>query len=240
MATTVEIIYKIKERDSSFNVTDDYKISDELILSMMNDNRASLIREEYNKNRILDPMFFQFNCCYKIECVEGGCTIDGEYIPDGENVYQVNLKPHVTGIGGNGISYIGNKTGTIRFDLLSFDDYSTMEGRVWTKEALSSTLLGDKLLLKNLPTKGFSFICLREILLDPTTACTWDDNITEYPVPSVKKLINMVVYEIMTGSRLPSDKINNATDDTTAPKIQDQAIAQQQRLQTSGEQNRRR
>lgn len=232
MATAIEIIYKIKERDSSFNVTDDYKIDDELILSFMNDVRSTLIREEFNRTRVLSPEFYQMNCCYEINCIESGCEYNGEVVPDGSSIQTVKLKSHVKGLKGNEITYVGNKDGSFSFDILSFEDYNSMDGRVWTKHVPAAVVIGSEMRLKNLPTVGMKFVCIKEILEDPTTACNWDDNETDYPVPSVTKLVDMVLYRIM--SKLPSDKINNATDDTTAPKIQAQEIAKQQKLQTQG------
>lgn len=233
MATVINILYKIKERYSSFNITDDFSIDDEFIVSTMNDIRSTLIREEKTKIGYVPSEFYQINCCYEIECTEGKCEYNGISIGDGDFSYHVQLKSNVSGLGGSEISHVGNRNGTVSFDILNINDFNSLDGRVWTKHAKVSSRVGDRLYLKNLPTKGMKYICLREILEDPTTGCNWNDNETEYPVPSVTKLVDMVLYRLMTSGRLPSDKVNNATDDTVPVKIGDQAIAMQQNLQTT-------
>jgi len=234
MATINEILHKIKERDTSFNITDDYRIADEIIISMMNDIRATLIREEKNNKGFVPPEYYQLNCCYEINCIEGSCEYNGETIPDGQSIYTVKMKSHVKGLGSQAIKFIGNRSGTISFSQYSFQGYNSMEGRVWTKNTKAATIIGDELRLKNLPTEGMKFICLLEVLEDPRTACDWVEDKSDYPVPSETKLVDMVLYRLMVSGRLPADKLNNAADDIVPPQASAEAVGMQQRLQTEG------
>lgn len=232
MATIVENLYKIKERASSFNITDDNKLSDEFLIATMNDVRASLIKEEYNSKGYIADAYYQMNCCYEIECLEGSCVYDGVEIGDGKYSYQVKLKSHVKGLNGSEIKHIGDRLGSVKFNIMNFNQFTSLEGRVWTKNTSAALVLADAIHLKNLPTPGMKFVCLLEILEDPRNSCDWIDDTTEYPVPSATKLVDMVLYRLMISGRMPDDKLNNATDDTVNPKIADELIGQQQRMQT--------
>lgn len=231
MATILETVYKIKERVSSFNITDDNKLDNELIISFMNDIRSSLIREQLNSEGFLANDYYQMNCCYEIECVEGACTYNGVSVSDGKSSYQVKLKPHVKGLSGAEIKYIGDRLGYLPFTKMTFNEFISIEGRVWTGGTRAATILSTDLYLKNIPI-GMKFICLLEVLEDPRGACNWIEDTSEYPVPSDTKLVDMVAYRLMNSLRMPDDKLNNATDDTSSPKIADSVIAAQQRLQT--------
>lgn len=232
MATVNEILHQVKERDSSFNITDDYKVDDELIIAMMNNTRSTLLRELYNDKGYISAEFYQMNCCYEIECVEGFCEYNGVEIGDGEFGYQVKLKPHVTGLNGLEIRHIGNRLGSLKFTKMSFDSFNSLESRKWTPKTKAATIVGDLMFLKNIPTAGMKFVCLLELLEDPRTACDWRNDESTYPVPSAQKLIDMVLYRLMTSGRVPDDKLQNAAADTADPRISDEAIGMQQRLQT--------
>ena len=232
MSTINEIVHKIKERHASFYVTDDYKVDDELIISMMNDIRATLIREDKVRNGFISSDYYQMNCCYEIECIQGSCTYQGEEVPDGNPTYQVKLNGLIQGIGVSNIIYAGNKIGTMQFHIMTNNQYYGSEGRMWTQDKPAATKIGDILYLKNLPTEGFKFICLNELLSDPRTACDWRTDESQYPVPSETKLVDMVLYRIMLSGRTPDDKVNNAADDTVPPKAADEAVGALQQMTT--------
>ena len=78
------------------------------------------------------------------------------------------------------------------------------------------------------------FICLLEILEDPRQGCDWRNDDSDYPVPSVTKLVDMVLYRLMVSGSQPIDTINNAEDDTADPRITNNLIGMQQQLQTEG------
>lgn len=124
MATIINILYKIKERYSSFNITDDFSISDEFIVSTMHDIRSTLIREEKTRLGYVPSEYYQVNCCYEIVCTEGKCVYEGVQIGDGEFSYHVQLKANVKGLNGVEITHVGNRTGTISFDILNINDYN--------------------------------------------------------------------------------------------------------------------
>jgi len=232
MSTINEIVFKIKERHASFKLTDDYKVADELIISMMNDVRETLIREEKVRNGFISADFYQMDCCYEVKCVEESCTYNGSVVPSGNPVYQIKLKGLVKGVVYANLAYVGNKTGSVQFHVMNTNQYFASDGRMWTKGKPAATVIGDTLFLKNLPTEGFKFVCLNALLRDPRTACDWRTDESDYPVPSETKLIDMVLYRIQLSGRVPDDKVNNAADDTVPPRAADEAVGALQQMTT--------
>jgi len=238
MATLNEILHEIKEGDNSFHITDDYRVDDMLIIEMINDVRATLIRDEKIRTGFIAGNYYQNECCYEIVCEDDSCTYNGIEIKTGKPVYKVKLKPLIDSLGGLELKYIGNPSLGISFQLMTFDRYMASDGRMFTPGEPVATRMGDELLLKNLPTPGMKFICLTSLLKNPTNACDWDNDKTEYPVPSKSKLIDMVNYRLMSKGRMPADKLNNATDDLVPPKTTDQALSAMQSLAADPEQER--
>jgi len=106
MSTVREIIYKIKEAKSSYNITDDFIIPDELILSKMNDVREALINEEFNRTGKIDDQYYQYSCCYEIECLTQSCTFNGRTITIDMPVFKITLPELIHKVGDNAIKFV--------------------------------------------------------------------------------------------------------------------------------------
>ena len=238
MATLNQILHEIKENDSSYFLNDDYRIDDMLIIEKINDVRATLIRDEIARNGFIQDRYYQTNCCAEIVCEVDSCEYNGVKIPIGEPIYKVKLNPHITSIGGREVKYVGNPAIGLNIQLVTFTSFMASDGRMFTNDKPIATIVGDELWLKQLPTPGMKFLCLTELLQNPTQACDWNNDTTEYPVPSKSKLIDMVTYRIMAPGRRPADKLNNATDDLVPPKTTDEALNAMQALAVDPERER--
>jgi hypothetical protein len=237
MATLNQILHEIKEGDNSFHITDDYRVDDMLIIEMINDVRATLIRDEKIRTGFISGNYYQNECCYEIVCEEDSCSYNGVEVKTGQKIYKVKLKPLIESLGGLEIKFVGNPALDVNFQMMSLDQWLSSGGRLFTADGAAATIMGNELWLKNLPTPGMKFICLTSLLKNPTTACDWDND-EEYPVPSKSKLIDMVNYRLMSKGRMPADKLNNATDDLVPPKTTDQAVAAMQGLAADPERER--
>lgn len=240
MSTVREIIFKIKERHTGFNITDDYPVIDALIYSFMNDARESLIREEYNNTRQVNDQYYQMLCCLEIECLGEQCTYGNVTIINTDNdLYKVKLPLTIPRVGNLDIKYLGSKNGRDKFDRFNFLAFGSIKSRVWTKAVHSYSVVGGEIWLKNLYTPNQKFVCALVLLKDPVDACNWDDETSQYPVPSEKKLVDLVLYSLQTSTKV-SDVLNNAADDTSIPKINQEVVAQQQNALRNDEQQQRR
>jgi len=148
------------------------------------------------------------------------------------------MDPLIDSLGGLELRFVGNLALGIEFNVMNFKQFLASDDRMFTSDKPVATIMGEELWLKNLPTEGMKFICLSALKKNPTTACDWDNDKTEYPVPSKSKLIDMVNYRLMGSGRMPADKLNNATDDLVPPKTTDQALAAMQTLAVDPERER--
>lgn len=226
MSTIIEIITKIKEHKSGFKITDDFIIDDNFIFSTMNDIRETLIREEFNQKKILDPQYYQMTCCNEIECVTETCTYNGREVKISKPMYKVNMPLLITKIGESNIKFIGSPTGQ-KYNRYSYDGFLSTHARLWTPNTLGFTQVGSEMLLNRLITPGMKFICMMVLLKNPSTSCDWNEDESEYPVPSETKLVDMVLYRLRGNAR---DVLNNAADDLNPPKIEEQELARSQQL----------
>ncbi len=227
MSTVREIIFKIKERHTGFNITDDYPVVDELIYSFMNDVRESLIREEYNNTRRINDSYYQMSCCYKIECLGISCELNGHVFTDKTDLFKVTLPQLITGIGNQDIKYLGNRVGDGFFSRLIYEEFISTQYRIYTSMKSYYSVVGNEVILKNLPTEGMLFLCARILAKDPISACDWDSETTHYPVPSENKLVDLVLYKLQSSTKV-TDVLNNTADDTTIPKVNQDVLAAQQ------------
>ena len=229
MSTVNQIIYKIKERHSGFNITDDYPIPDELIYSFMNDIRETLIREELRVNREINEQYYSMNCCLEIECVTNECEVDGETISSPTGMYKVKLPVTVTKIGELDIKYVGDKSGVNSFNRYNFNTFRRLEYRVWTKRPAAYSIVGNEMWLRNLSTPNQMVLCVLGLFKEPIPPCEWDNEEYQYPVPSEKKLVDLTLLSLQTSSKI-IDILNNAANDQIIPKINQQTVAEQQQV----------
>lgn len=225
MSTPLEIITKIKESKSGFKITDDFEIDDDIIYSMMNDVRETLIREEQNNTGLIDPKYYQMTCCNKIECIKQGCEYNGRIIVSNKSHYKVTINGLITKVGDSNIKFIGTESG-VRYNKYTYNGFQTISYRLWTKNSLGYTQIGSDILLNELVTPGMKYICALVLLKDPSIACNWEDD-NDYPVPSEMKLIDLVSYRLRGNAK---DVLNNSADDINPPKIEEQELARNQEL----------
>ena len=220
MSSVIEIISKIKERKSGFKVTDDFPIPDELILSTMNDVRETLIREEFNNSGRISDKYYQYSCCNKIECINETCEYNNKDIPINSDMYKISIPSLISKVGQLDVKYLGYKKTT--YNRYDFMELLSLDARIWTKNSLGFSLVGNELRINRLITPEQKFMCGMFLLQDPTKDCEWDKETTNYPVPSEFKLIRMTLAELRGGAK---DELNNASDDLTPPKIDAEIVA---------------
>jgi hypothetical protein len=231
MSTIKEIVYKIKEAKSSYNVTDDFIISDELIISKVNDVREVLIMEEFNRTSKVDDQYYQYSCCHEIKCYSHTCMFNGRTITISVPIYKVDFPELIHKVGNLSIKHIGNVNGA-KFNYFSFDAFWTIKSRLWTKNAFGYTVAGNEILLNRIMTPEQKYVCAMLLLKNPTSSCDYDLETTTYPVPNEMKLIDMVLYRLNYGAK---DVLNNSTDDLIPSKINESLLAQE--AQASNQEN---
>lgn len=219
MATALQLIEEVKiDFGQDFDNSKFNEAGDEYFLQKLNGIRSTLIREQLENKKFIEDAFYQFACCYSIVCEKTTCTINGnEVISDGK-IFTVTLPDLMPGIGDKNITFFGDPNISVTgFDRKTIDQFILSNDRIYSLESPIYTQIGNKAYLKNLPV-GVQVICMKAILNDPATACSYRAN-TAYPVPSYLKLRMLFRQEIATLIGIPIDNLNDTRD--TTPLIAD-------------------
>lgn len=214
MAKTLpRIIESVLEELNNYHITDDNEIPYEYLVDKAVDMRQVLLREEFESRRgLIDQSYYQRICCLEVECHRQGCTVDGVFIPSSSIIWEVKLPPLVKGVGWKDILYLGTDLFKSGFTRMTFTNWSEIEGNILTGLKPAYTLIGDSIMLKNMPTSDLRFLCGILLLSNPVDACNWDDDKSEFPVPSDYKLQLLMKKDILASYGIPKDKQHDATD----------------------------
>ena len=83
----------------------------------------------------------------------------------------------------------------------------------YTGKAPSFTIVDDRAILKNLPTKGLKYILMIAVFEDPRNMCTEDS-----PFPLARHLVHklelIIIQQLMSTINIGPDERNNARDDS--------------------------
>ena len=220
----LKIIYSVIEQLSGFNVPQTQPYDEEHLKDMINGFRSMVLKEEINQTRMLSDSYYQTMCCLEVICRNQSCVVGGETILSGSKQYYVELPKLIGGVGNADIKYLGlddYKNGFKRVNLFGFN---TSDGNKYGRLDPIYTVIGKEAILKNIPTKGIKYVCLIGILDDPTTSCTWDDDV-EYPLPNnlIAKVEMLTLKQILSTYNIKPDLRNDGI-----PGNAQQNIPQQQ------------
>lgn len=213
-----EIVDIVKEKLTSFHVTDTFNITDSIIINRINTIRELLIQQ--NKNKI-QSMFYSEVCCIDVKCVEPGCEINGEYIESGINLSYSDLPELISGLNGKELKYLGlsgfgNKFSEVAFENLFESNYSR-----FSKKMIQFSRVGNRAYYLNLP-KNVNKLCLIGLVKDPVSLCSYYKERTIYPSPQEYKLELLVVQDILSSYNVNPDEQNNTRHDLSSIRQQKQ------------------
>ena len=221
------IVHSIIEKLSKFKPTDDFQIPYKFIVDKVHDIRASMIREEW-RNKNLSQEYYQLVCCIDVECEKAGCTINGMFISEGTKFYKATLPKLLSGVGDDNLLYLGTIGLKNKYTRKSFDGWMNQAGNRWTAYNPNYTIIENEAYLKNLPT-ALKRICILAILDTPQTACDWNDETSEYPVPSEYRLEMLVVKDILSTWGIVTDEMNDSNANQGDPRMNSEMSKQANR-----------
>jgi hypothetical protein len=211
--TLPRIIESVLEELHNFHVTDDNEIPYEYLVDKAVDMRQTLLKEEFNARKgLLDQGYYQRVCCLEVECHRQGCTVDGVFIPSSSIVWEVKLPPLIKGVGWKDILYFGTDMFKSGFTRMTFTNWSEIEGNLYSGTMPAFTMVGNSLMLKNMPASDLKFLCAILLLSNPVDACNWQEDTSEFPVPSDYKLQMLMKQDILASYGIPKDKQHDGTD----------------------------
>lgn len=210
--TIQEIVDIVKEKLTSFHVTDTFNITDSIIINRINVIRELLIQQ--NKNKI-QSMFYSEVCCIDVLCVEPGCEINGEFIESGINLSYSDLPELISGLGGKELKYLGLLGFGNNFSEVSFENLFESNYSRYSKRMIQYSRIGNRAYYLNMP-KNVNKVCLVGLVKDPISLCSYYKEKTVYPTPQEYKLELLVVQDILSSYNVAPDEQNNTRHDLSA------------------------
>lgn len=232
MAKTNKIIYSIFDQCTGKVPSDDSRLEESLILHVMNDVRALLIRQEIVSGRRLDESYYQLKCCIEVVCDDIVCS----GIDSGKNVYYARIPKLIEGIGFKNISFLGTVEFPERFKGLksNFDRYTmngwlAMDHLEWANLRPSYSVVGGYMdgdtiedgtiaLLKNLPKTGIKRLCIMGIFANPEELPCDEEEFMEmeYPIPThmIHRLEMITIQQLLSTESVPGDPTQDSRDNT--------------------------
>lgn len=231
MATINELIYKVKNLIHGGLGSDDSSISDELVLSFFNTERARLIKEEADKKRLTGAILIQdlgcveIRCADKVECCNFPELESQEYIHKTVKQIPTPLYGTFEGLSNPAmITYIGLVTKDKPFEFTSSTITRWAKYKKWTSKIPRAYYLDKYIYITNLYPSNIRFINIQGIFENPLAVSEFNDcsgkvcfsNDSDYPItPYLESpLIQMVMDKYMQYLMQPGlrDTKNDAID----------------------------
>lgn len=212
--TKLKIIEDILERTSAFHVNDDNPIDRDMLSDWIDDVRLKLIQEEYSAKGSLDPMYYQMQCCIEILCADMAvCSAAGITFSSKEVINYLDVSNVVPGLGNQAVRVLGYPDKNMGKSIYvgTLDSFINITSLPYGRGEMIGTIVGDKLLLRNLPINGSRFMCMTAVLSRPESACDYSKG-SAYPVANIDRLEYIVWLRVMQALAVPPDQINDAAD----------------------------
>ena len=201
------LIDQIHEELTGFEINDDSKYDYDYIKDKLIGFNVSLIREAWEKKNNLEPYMRMVDC---IRIVRAGieCTINGITFDKKHGCLYTAEVNHLIDTGFENISYFGSPGLTGQFSRKNMIGFLMANSHPYPKNTVF-TVIGDTIILKNLPDTGTRIGTIVGLFEDVTKCCNWPSNDeAEFPTPSIQKLTYLVKRDIMAQG--PRDLVHDA------------------------------
>lgn len=214
MKTLPAIIDSIKLALSNYNIIDDSKLDNEFIADKINDVRAILINDEFEKKKSVDDLYYQRTECIEVK-LDSNKSCEVECEDTGINEIYVTLPALLTRVGWINIKYLGTLDLNKNFTRKSLAGLLASKFSKWTKnDTIYSVISIDTAILRNLSCP-IGFVSMIGLFANPADVCDYDEGTDMYPVPDPYKLEMIVKQDILSTYGIPRDEKNDARDGTS-------------------------
>ena len=233
--TIREAINAVQELYSKGIKSKDSRLSSRYIYSLLIKNRATILKQQINKNQSVSQWSYQSLNCIELESVRVNTIADAIL----RTVYKIPTP--ILGLGSSAITDITSIDGSLVFDPTSYKNVKYAKGKKYTSEKAGVYLLEQKLYItKKTKLEGFS---LRGIFYDPIEAARFPSlcsdcvdcdckDMMDYSFPvdgnTLDAVLQLCNNDVMLFMQNKEDKFNNANDDIN---LGNQMIHQPQRQQ---------
>lgn len=228
--TVSEIVFNIKNLMSGGVASDDFNLSDEQIIFIVNYYRAKLAKQDDEKGKLNKSLFTQnlgkvsIKQADKNECCDGDCILRST----------LKIPKPLESITGLNISFVGTSNGT-SFSLVNHNAVIWRRAAKYTKNEPTWYYQNGYIYLVNPPTKMLNSINIQGIFEDPVEAekfkaCDCPDNEmvsncedldVEYKIPAyhldtIIKMIASTELKLLVGFK--ADLVNEGVDQNNITK----------------------
>lgn len=216
-----KIVWSVIEQLTNYNPTDDIPWKEEWLQDQAHVFRSALIKEQLDNTNNLDESYYQNVSCLEIKCRNITCLSGSETIDSGVVENYIEIPKLVGGIGLRDIKYLGTVDYKVPFIRKNLFGYNTSDGDLYNRTKTVYTVVGNEIILKNLPQKGTKYVGFIAILDNPTTACDWNDE-KEYPIPNflIQKLELLMLKQTLSVSGIRPDYVSDGLPGNTSQPVQ--------------------
>jgi hypothetical protein len=207
--TLAEVGYSIRNQVKGYFSSDDERIDIQLIYDKCWDVRSILLKDEYRQFKKINDQDFTPDCCLEVQCG----TISCGGMDSGVKEFYVEIPKVEASLGQDAIKYFGTLDKRTPFRRVNFQGFMYSGFEKYTGRVPSFSIVDDKAILKNLPTKGLKYVCMIAVFEDPRNICEEDS-----PFPLARHLVHkleiIVIQQLMSTLQIGPDEKNNARDDS--------------------------
>jgi len=179
--------------------------------------RATLIRDEYESSKRIDKQFYM-KYSTSIVCQRNEFIINNITFTSKSYLYTAELPTLIQGVGDKNILFIGTDDYSTSFILKGFGGFQASSYNLHTSAMPLATLLGNTLLLKNVP-KSMMALYTHILPYDPTEIPGFDND-SDYPCSSIYKLELLLKKDLLSTWGLPLDVLKTENDESIATSQQ--------------------
>lgn len=205
--TLAEIGYSIRNQVKGFFSSDDERIDIQLIYDKCWDVRSVLLKDEYRQFKKINDQDFSTECCLEVLCNSIICN----GIDSGVKEFYVQIPKIESSLGQDAIKYFGTLDKRNNFRRTNYQGHLYSDHETYTGRAPSYTLVDDKAMLKNMPTKAMKFVCVIAVFEDPRGICDADK-----PFPIARHLVHklelIVIQQLTSLLQIGPDESNDGRD----------------------------
>jgi hypothetical protein len=229
MATLLEIVYSIRNMAYGGQSASDSTVSTSQISFWVNTERSKLLKEEFEKNKLMNPRWIQDLGCVPVQCLDKVQCCELNYRSD-EFIYRtVNRIPDPTGINWSGLhsnvllTYVGLATHDQPFEFTAEPIAHWSRYKRFTSNKPRSFYRDGYVYITNIKNPShLEVINIKGVFEDPEKVAIYNvcnnpdcSEDVEYPIPShLISPLQQLVYDkwLLPTMRTVTDYINDARE----------------------------
>ena len=197
--------YRVLEKVSGYNITDDFEIGDDFVRDIIINMRSTVLKEFLAEKRYIPKEMYLEVLKLKVERSNPDETTTREY-------HVVLPSPLEAGIGKLDILYCGPNDEYNNLPRASLNGMYAWQFSEFGGKEMTYCVVGDRIKLVTSAQRGLKFLKVIGVFARPIII----EDVEYFPIPETLavKLEMLVVKDILSTFNVRNDDNNNASDDT--------------------------